>query len=398
MKLITSSLELRQEFVRLTKSYPRLEWATAWAGAESEPLKALKSAATKIERLVVGLHFYQTHPEFIATFIKHPRVRFIKQPSGVFHPKVYLFYRNEREWELLVGSANFSAAAFSVNVEATLSVSWRDEGAATVFEDARKLIGDAWAVAKPFTASELDSYRIIWKNQKSKRDSLSGGYGKKKDKTPAPTPMHQVPVSTMTWKHFAHGVRNDVYSSVSSRIKLLAYLGELFVNHPHFDAMSTLQRRDVAGLHNPIDDTAGSWFGSMRGAGKFANKIVSNDQRISMALDQIPLSGELTKSHYEDFIAHYEKALPGNFLATATRLLAMKRPDTFVCLDSRNKQKLCSAFGIQSTGMDYQRYWDEIVMRIRDCDWWLNPKPASPMETKIADGRAAFLDSLYYKH
>ena len=398
MKLITEPLDLQREFIRLTKAYPKLLWSVAWAGGESKPLAALKAASTKIERVIVGLHFYQTHPDFIAAFRTHPGVRFIKQPSGVFHPKVYLFYQDPQHWELLVGSANFTMSAFSVNMEATMLVSSRDEDSGTIFHEVRALIDTAWKSAQPFTAAELDDYRTIWKNQQSKRASLSGGYGRRKDNTPAPKPMHQVPVGTMTWKEFVHLVRNDRYSSVGSRIKLLSYLRELFENHPHFSAMTALQRRDVAGLHNPIDESAGSWFGSMRGSGKFASKIASNDSRISLALDQIPLAGELTRSHYDEFIAHFGKALPGNFLATATRLLAMKRPDTFICLDSRNNRELSTAFGIQPSGMNYDRYWDEIVMRIRDCDWWLNPKPSSAIETSIAEGRAAFLDSLYYKH
>jgi hypothetical protein len=92
------------------------------------------------------------------------------------------------------------------------------------------------------------------------------------------------------------------------------------------------------------------------------------------------------------------KAFEGNFVGTATRLLALKRPDTFVCFDSMNRRELCQAFAIPQAGMDYDRYWDEIVERIQDSEWWLHPKPSSAIEKQISAARAAFLDSLYYDH
>ena len=47
--------------------------------------------------------------------------------------------------------------------------------------------------------------------------------------------------------------------------------------------------------------------------------------------------------------------------------------------------------------MDYERYWDDIVERIYDSDWWQNPNPENENEEKVSEARAAFLDSLYYE-
>jgi len=79
-------------------------------------------------------------------------------------------------------------------------------------------------------------------------------------------------------------------------------------------------------------------------------------------------------------------------------LLALKRPDTFVCFDAMNRLKLCTAFAIPQARMDYDRYWDDIVERIQDSEWWLHPDPSTKLEKRISGGRVALLDSLYYHH
>ena len=76
----------------------------------------------------------------------------------------------------------------------------------------------------------------------------------------------------------------------------------------------------------------------------------------------------------------------------------MKRPDTFICFDSKNESALCKDFGIIKSDMNYDRYWDDIIERIYDSDWWQNPNPKNDKEFKVSEARAAFLDSIYYKY
>ena len=47
--------------------------------------------------------------------------------------------------------------------------------------------------------------------------------------------------------------------------------------------------------------------------------------------------------------------------------------------------------------MTYDRYWTDIIERIFDSDWWLNPDPKNEQEEQISETRAAFLDALYYE-
>jgi hypothetical protein len=99
------------------------------------------------------------------------------------------------------------------------------------------------------------------------------------------------------------------------------------------------------------------------------------------------------------YIEAFAKAFPdgrGHGLATATRLLSMKRPDYFVCLDSANLRGIRADFGLKAD-VDYERYWDAIVARILKARWWKSPCPESRQASGVWKGRVAFLDSCYYE-
>jgi HKD family nuclease len=126
MKLVTNSLELEKEFLRLLKQYKAFYWTAAWAGIGSPVYKELCNQEVKIKQLIIGIHFYQTHPDFIERFLKNKGVKFIKQPEGTFHPKLYLFYDSDSKWELIIGSANFTKQAFSRNTETSILFTSKD--------------------------------------------------------------------------------------------------------------------------------------------------------------------------------------------------------------------------------------------------------------------------------
>lgn len=394
MKLLITENELIKEFSRLTKQYEQFYWATAWAG-ESRQFKDLLINENKIKKISVGIHFYQTHPNFISEFLDDNRVRFIMQPAGTFHPKLYLFFDTTDSWEILVGSANFTHQAFTKNTEATILITSKDSNSKDILKSAMELVDNSWNEGEVFTAKKLEYYSITWKNLKSKIKILSGQFGSKERK---PKPLHEVSVVNMSWKEFFTKVRNEPHHGIPKRLAVITKSRNLFDKVEHFNQLNEDERKFIAGIPNKLDDNI-DWglFGSMKGSGVFKNRIIKNDKNISEALDQIPFSGQITKLHYVNFITHYSITFPGKFIGTATRLLAMKRPDTFVCLDSKNKSKLCKAFGIIQSQMDYERYWEDIIERIYVSEWWLNAEPKNTTELQVSKARGAFLDSLYYE-
>lgn len=383
----------------INNSDDSIKWATAWASAGSDVFDELVENRYKIKKIAVGIHFYQTHPEFIKEFVDDSAVRFIEQPAGTFHPKVYLFSNNEDDWELIVGSANFTKSAFSINSEACILVSTDDLNAEEVYNTALEIIDSSFAEGKVFSDTDWENYYKIWNIHQSKIRSLSGQYGTNKSKL---IPLHQIEFSTRSWDEFIEKVYDEGFKELKIRLRVIEIAQELFAKETHFKELTEDERKFIAGIPNKLGDSiegAEYWpyFGSMKGAGHFKNKIKNNNEFISLALDQIPSNGQITKIHYDQFVKYFKKALPGNYLATSTRLLAMKRPDVFICYDSKNNHAICKDFGIVKSDMDSERYWEDIILRIYDSDWWQNPDPKNEIENKIHDARSAFLDTIYYE-
>ena len=77
-------------------------------------------------------------------------------------------------------------------------------------------------------------------------------------------------------------------------------------------------------------------------------------------------------------------------LASATRLLALKRPDIFVCIDDKNKKHLCEKYGIIERELTLDTYWS-LIMRIRESLWFKEYSTTIYKKYQVA-----LLDCIYY--
>jgi len=131
--------------------------------------------------------------------------------------------------------------------------------------------------------------------------------------------------------------------------------------------------------------------------------VVSIKERISnfsKALEYIPLTGKVSKNNYMDFLNAFEdkdKSL-GYCVSVVSRILAMKRPDIFICLTQANRENIKNDFGINKEikSNEYERYWDEIIERIHKSDWFLTSEPKDLIEKDLWEKRVAMLDSIFY--
>jgi hypothetical protein len=149
-----------------------------------------------------------------------------------------------------------------------------------------------------------------------------------------------------------------------------------------------------------LDDHDWGWFGSMKGMGDFANRVAAKDKWLAQAIDCIPRHGEVTETQYETFRRHFLRAFETSShtgsVSTATRLLAMKRPDSFVCVSKPNKSGLASALAFSRTTLDLDNYWERVIEPIRVSPWYNAPRPSGE-DAELWDGRAAMLDAIYYQ-
>ena len=393
MKIITVPKNIHNTLIKLMDTYENYYIATAWASYHTDASLKLFKKKKNIVKMVVGIHFYQTDPDFIDKFSKKCNVRFILNPNGVFHPKVYLFAdESGNEWECLIGSANFTQGGLTKNDELMVHIKSNDNDSQKVFNDIIKHINSYWSNATEMTDIELINYKNIYEKTKSKLGSL-----KYNDSISYNSTVLNSDIYALKWEDYYKKIINSNRKSLKKRLKVLQKIKNFFNEGKSFSTFSESQRKQVAGLIND-EEAEWKWFGSMSAAGKFYEQINDNNIHISNALDHIPTTGIVNKKDYDKFIEEFKLAFVdgGDGIATASRLLAMKRPDYFICLNSQNRNGLRKDFSL-SSNIRYEEYWNNLITIIIYSVWWSSSCPRDNSEKQIWQFRLAMLDIIYYQ-
>jgi hypothetical protein len=210
----------------------------------------------------------------------------------------------------------------------------------------------------------------------------------------------------MDWGTYVAAARSSRYHELDKRLNLLRTCQRLFASVGSFADLSANEWKAIAGVigeaqkrASGLDGHDWGWFGSMKGMGDFANRIAEQDAWLTRAVDSIPRHGDVTQAQFDTFCGHFLRAFDRSHrtggVPTATRLLAMKRPDTFVCVSKPNKAGLAKALAFSPSTLDLGNYWERIVEPIRASAWY-NSNRSSGEEAEIWDGRVAMLDAIYY--
>lgn len=378
-------------------SYENISFASAWASASSKAFKTLMQNKNKIYKIVVGIHFYQTNPNFIKEFINDEKVKFITNPSGIFHPKIYLFSNDENNWQCLIGSANFTKSAMERNTEIMTCITSNDINSEEIYY---KLVSEIESYHKRaiiFTNEDLVSYQKIWNKKLKTMDNLQDKFSQDFNIKP----IYKSKIITLDWIDFFNRVKNDKNNSFDTRLLLLKKAKQYFSDN-EFKEISEQNRLKIAGIIKWDNNLNWHYFGNMGNARIFANsiKIESRINSLSNALNHIPSDGEVNKIHYMNFINSFKDKNRGwgYGIATVSRILAMKRADVFFCLTRGNGELLYKDFGIKKEikTHDYERYWDEIIERIYKSEWYNTKKPDNKIEKELWENRVAMLDAIFY--
>jgi hypothetical protein len=385
---------------RLIVECDEFHWAVAW-GSMTSTAKTLFRYPEKFRNVTFGVAFSHTDPKVVDALqnIEGARVA-TKFAGGTFHPKVYGF-RSGSQAEAVVGSANFTFGGLDNNWEAAIYVT--GNAADPFFLDVFKFTEDSAKLGEAVTPTFALAYGASCKRAsrmiKPPRDPMEG--------LGAISPAgFASPLVSMSWQAYAAAVRASAHHNVDESLNLLRIAQQWFASTKSFARLTAEQRKAIAGVIGKkqrklsLDlDRDWGWFGSMKGMGDFANRVKENDRSLARALDCIPGKGEVTRSHFDLFIRHFKKAFDGSTriggVPTATRLLAMKRPDTFVCICNPNIVEASARMGFARTTLNLEDYWEKVIEVVRLSDWYNVEKPDNA-DGELWENRVAMLDAIFY--
>lgn len=133
------------------------------------------------------------------------------------------------------------------------------------------------------------------------------------------------------------------------------------------------------------------YFGMMFAPSHFKKIMLHEPVLLDSALDEIPEVGAVSRLQFECFVRNLPS--PGSGVVTSTRLLAMKRPDLFLCLDSRNRRGIGARFGMSEGSLGkFDGFW-ELMSRVWRCQWASSEQPADALEAAVWRVRVAIMDA-----
>lgn len=386
---------------RLIDEYEEFHWATAW-GSLTNVAERLLAHPAKFSDVTFGVAFSQTDPALIDRLVGLVGARVAtKFAGGTYHPKVYAFRSGEKA-AAVVGSANFTFGGLGRNMEAAILAQGEaaDPFFVDLFDFTRQSAAVGEAVTPQFAAAYRASHKRAARMPKAARDPIQ-------DLPNVKVEALSSPLVTMGWDDYVQEVRGSKNHPIDDSLALLRIAQQWFGSVRSFQDLSLGQRQAIAGLiidrTERADDDLGrdwGWFGSMRGMGDFAKLVIANDKRLARAIDSIPQKGEITRTHFSRFARLFKLAFEdseriGGY-ATGSRLLAMKRPDVFVCICTPNIAEASARMDFSRTTLTLEGYWDKVVEVIRFADWYNADKPDSA-DSEIWECRAAMLDAVLYR-
>jgi HKD family nuclease len=404
VRLLAGARETAVRFEELAIAADSIWIATAWGSSETPVMPALLKAQSRgaIERLVVGLDFNGTHPRFL----REMRLS-ISAVEGdhdsTFHPKIYLFQHGSH-FDAIVGSSNLTRGGFERNTEANMQITGSTSD--DVFSNLQKEITRMSKAGHLLSEKEISAYEAQWRASRlRKHDEGEDSFNAKPFVDEANLASSRLSVDWPGYVELlrqAEGKRHSVFPRDDGRsyLEAIGELRALFASKGRLINMSDEERRNVAGLRHS-DKFA--FFGTTSSVGQFSALVLHDPGLLDNALDCIPLprSDVVARRDYVEFMTRFREVArslpsPQPGMACASRLLAMKRPDVFVCVNGLNSGPLAGMLGFQDDDLrSTSGYW-RLCETIWAMPWCGALPPTERIERDVWDARVALLDAVSY--
>lgn len=384
---------VRKKLKQLIKESKTISIAVAW-GHLTPTAKSLLKHKDKFGKILIGTDFSATQLELVNKLVDVPNTYVVQKTPGCFHPKIY-YFETDKNASAIVGSSNFTKGGIIKNIEANVFL----EGnlGEKVFQQIREQLQSYEEYSHPVTLELAEAYGRAAKQAQS----LKRPQNPKLPDTKAGIP----PLSSMSWETFASLAQSNRHEDYDPRMRLIRYARKTFTRSKSFSDLSQSERAVIAGLPRLIISQKKhfaslecGWFGQMDRSKPFEQGIANQHPGLAKAIDGIPQKGEVAKSQFDQYASAFKIALDmKNPLGTATRLLALKRPDFFVCINGPNQTHLSVALDFSPTTLTLENYWDRVIKPIHASPWYKAPKPEGKKDSALWKARVAMLDAIYYQ-
>lgn len=389
--IITDTESLFAALQMLTRTSTIIDLCVAWATSSDGQARHWKALDLgNVRRAVVGTAFAQTEPATLEKLAKKSdRLRLMINSDGTFHPKV-IFGRNGDQVRAIVGSANFTTAAYTSNTE--LSVLLEGTSHDPDLLAIETYIEEQWQRGAELTDEWLAEYVLTWKAAKRQRIVVPRAkleVGSLID-LEMPWSTYVELIRKQEGRKLGNGTPIRVTGSSPSYMEELHLAQAVFRREPRFENLT----RDERNLLMGVGSASSGFLGSMKPAGYARGLVGSEPEKIGKSLDRLPLDGPVTLAEAADLLNELTQ-LKGVKIGVATRFFAVKRPDLFVSVNNGSNPQLAKLLGGREVTTAQQ--YIALLGAIWATEWHRSSRPADAQEAALWERRAALLDAALYE-
>lgn len=293
---------------------------------------------------------------------------------------------NKTRYTAIIGSANLTNGGMFHNDECAVLFIEKDD---VLLDNVLETLEDYFGKAKIITEDIINEYSKEYKDIKKNNEIIQ------KRLEPTKQKIDEAPYINLKWKEVIEIIREN--KDLYDRIKVLDEIQNIFKNlEKNNKSLNDL----MSHIFNKVIGYSGIYvfFGGLRCYYKEPNKKI-----LSNYLGKIKL-GLISQTNILDIVEEYLQIIEKEDnigIATATRLLAVKRPDLFLCVNNGNQDSIKKLFGFEISGKSEIAKYIQLLKMIYNTDYFNHKLTKDEKQDKtlvaISKYRVALLDSMLRK-